>query len=343
MFTRRTLFVLGAGSSFEADLPLGTELATIIRRKMDIQFEDNSEPSGSGDYELYRHVIQTASKNGEDGAKYLKAARRISAGLGFSQSIDDFLDQHRSDADVNHYGKVAIVRAVLEAERASKLYFDKYDDTTNFNPDRFADTWFAKFMYMLGRNVASEDVAQIFDNVSFIIFNYDRCVEHYLQNALQRLYTLSETDAISTVDKLCIVHPYGDVGSLREVPFGAASANYYAIAKGIKTYTEQIAATDMMQKLATEVSKAECIVFLGFAYHSQNMRLIQPAARIPLRPVYGTAFKMSQSDEEIVLQQLSNFFETNVHALDRRKMMKIDNMLKCSALFDYYAKSLSGD
>jgi hypothetical protein len=39
MFTRRTLFVLGAGASFEADLPLGTGLAKAIRKKMDVRFE----------------------------------------------------------------------------------------------------------------------------------------------------------------------------------------------------------------------------------------------------------------------------------------------------------------
>ena len=44
------------------------------------------------------------------------------------------------------------------------------------------DTWLVKFMYMLGRGVPKENVREIFDNVSFIVFNYDRCVEFFLRN-----------------------------------------------------------------------------------------------------------------------------------------------------------------
>jgi hypothetical protein len=120
------------------------------------------------------------------------------------------------------------------------------------------------------------------------------------------------------------------------VPFGASRADYNTIAQGIKTYTEQIAAADVMEQLANEVSRAACIVFLGFAYHSQNMRLLKP-------PIYGTAYKMSESDVGIVSWQLVNFLENGVSVQDRQRMIKIENKITCSDLFDYYAKSLSGD
>jgi hypothetical protein len=340
VFARRTLFILGAGSSFEAGLPLGTGLAKIIRDKMDVRFEHFSTPIGSGDHDLYAHLAHVHHQHAD---AFWHAAQRIGTGLGFSQSIDDFLDQHRSDAYLNHYGKATIVRAVLEAEKSSILSFDPNSETDQFDPDRFAHTWFAKFMYMLGRGVPRENVAEIFDNVSFIIFNYDRCVEHFLENALKRLYNLSDQDAISIVSDLRIIHPYGQVGSLRNVPFGASRANYDAIARDIKTYTEQIAAADVMQDLATEVTEAGCIVFLGFAYHSQNMRLLAPSAQITSKPIYGTAFKMSDSDVAIVSRQLVNFFESRVSVQERHNMIKIENKLTCSDLFDYYAKSLSGD
>jgi hypothetical protein len=340
VFVQRTLFILGAGSSFEAGLPLGTALAKIIRDKMDVRFERFSEPIGNGDHDLYAHLVHV---NRQQNDAFWHAAQRIGTGLGFSQSIDDFLDQHRSDPVVNRYGKAAIARAVLEAEHNSKLYFERHNETSIFDPDKFADTWFAKFIYMLGRGIPRENVAEIFDNVSFIIFNYDRCVEHFLENALQRLYALNEQDAISIVADLRIFHPYGHVGTLREVPFGASRANYNTIAQGIKTYTEQIAAADVMKELADEVSRAACIVFLGFAYHSQNMRLLAPPARISAKPMYGTAFKMSDSDVSIVSRQLVNFLENRVRVQDRQNMIKIENKLTCSNLFDYYAKSLSGD
>ena len=175
MFTRRTLFILGAGSSYEAGLPAGIELAKIIRNKMDVRFERSAEPIGSGDYGLYAHITHMHRQPGDG---FWQAARRIKAGLGFAQSIDDFLDQHRSDDYVNLYGKAAIVRSILEAEAKSKFYFDRFVEPDGFDPDEFADTWFSKFMYMLGRGIPKENVSEIFDNVRFVVFNYDRCVEH---------------------------------------------------------------------------------------------------------------------------------------------------------------------
>jgi len=123
---------------------------------------------------------------------------------------------------------------------------------------------------MLGRGVPKENVSEIFDRVSFINFNYDRCVEHFLFHALQKLYTLPEKDAKAIVDNLNIIHPYGIVG---DGDFGNTSADYVALADGIKTYTEQVGNADVMLSLGAEVARAEAMVFLGFAYHSQNMEL----------------------------------------------------------------------
>ncbi len=109
-----------------------------------------------------------------------------------------------------------------------------------FDPARISDTWFVKFMYMLGRGVPKENVREIFNNVSFIVFNYDRCVEFFLRNALRVLYGISNNEAQEVVDGLSFVHPYGVVGG---VPFGATSANYLQLAYGMKTYTERTAAS----------------------------------------------------------------------------------------------------
>jgi hypothetical protein len=230
MFKRRTLFILGAGASHEACLPLGTKLAKIIREKMDIRFERGFTPIGSGDHDLYAHITHAHPQEAD---AFQQAAWRIGKGLGLAQSIDDFLDQHRSDRYLNHYGKVAIARAVLEAERGSKLYFDSHNIHTGedeFDPDKFANTWFSRFIYMLGRGVPREEVGQIFDNVSFIIFNYDRCVEYFLENAIQRLYNLDGNDAIAIVDKLRIIHPMG----------GSARFAKYLLARPARTTTRSL-------------------------------------------------------------------------------------------------------
>jgi hypothetical protein len=197
-------------------------------------------------------------------------------------------------------------------------------------------------MYMLGRGISKDDVSKIFDNVSFIVFNYDRCVEHFLYHGLQKLYGIGERDAAAILAELNIIHPYGQVGDyLDGVAFGATSADYYALAQGIKTYTEQIAAGDLMAQIEAEFHRAECIVFLGFAYHSQNMRLLKPSVQLNTKNVFGTAKGMSDADTNVVVHQIAEFFKS-MTGTERDAKLKLENRLTAAGLFDEYAKSLTG-
>ena len=259
--------------------------------------------------------------------------------IGFAQSIDDFLDQHRTNHHVTQYGKAAIVKSVLEAERKSKLYYQPHTEET-FDQTRFADTWFLKFIHMLGREVPRENVSQIFDHVSFIIFNYDRSVEYFLRNALSNLYSIHLDQAQSIVDDLAIIHPYGLIPA--QTSFGATRANYIKLAADIKTYTEQIADADLKTQLTDQILRAECIVFLGFAYHAQNIRLLQPAEGMAAKRTYGTAYGMSNADRDLTAHQLAGFFSSDIPAVGRLALIQLDNSLTAAGLFDYYAKSLSG-
>ena len=56
MFNRQTLFVSGAGSSADIDLPVGKKLAENIGEKMDIRFEFGNKQIGSGDMDLYSQM-----------------------------------------------------------------------------------------------------------------------------------------------------------------------------------------------------------------------------------------------------------------------------------------------
>jgi hypothetical protein len=56
MFHRPTLFVIGAGASTEAGMPIGPKLAAAIGKKMDIRFERFNEQVGNGDSQLYWQI-----------------------------------------------------------------------------------------------------------------------------------------------------------------------------------------------------------------------------------------------------------------------------------------------
>jgi hypothetical protein len=184
------------------------------------------------------------------------------------------LDIHRSNGTLNIYGRAAIAKEILEAEKGSKLYFNQARGES-FDPTRIADTWFVKFMHILSRGIIRENVSQIFQQVSFVSFNYDRCVKHFLTHALQRSHAIRADQAAQITSMLRIIHPhYGVIGDLDRVPFGATRAKYIELAGGIKTYTEQVGGRELSDQLTEEISRADCIVFLGFAYHRQNMHIL---------------------------------------------------------------------
>lgn len=214
MFKRQTLFVLGAGSSAEVGLSPGTKLAETIGGKLDIRFEHGMEHIGQGDLDLYQNVTRPRStSSGEHRSEFQFAAWRIRDGIRLAQSIDDFLDLHRSDRFMTTYGKAAIVKSVLEAERNSKLHYNRFDPAVReaFNPALIAGTWFVKFMHMLGRGILKESAETLLSRVLFINFNYDRCLEHFLSNAIQHLYSFRDQDLPTVLGGLRVIHPYGAI------------------------------------------------------------------------------------------------------------------------------------
>jgi hypothetical protein len=48
MLKQKTLFVLGAGPSYEVKLPVGLELAKTIATKLDVRFSDYNRNVGPG-------------------------------------------------------------------------------------------------------------------------------------------------------------------------------------------------------------------------------------------------------------------------------------------------------
>jgi hypothetical protein len=96
-----------------------------------------------------------------------------------------------------------------------------------------------------------------------------------------------------------------------------------------------------MEQIEERFHRAECIVFLGFAYHSQNMHLLKPSNPLNTKNVFGTAKGMSDADTNVVLDQMADFFNS-MSRDERTTKLKIENKLTAAALFDEYAKSLTG-
>lgn len=345
MFKQQTVFIVGAGASAEYDLPVGAQLATTISNKLNVLYDDFGRTLKNGDKDLWNQINQV-HQNEEQ--QYQAAAWLIRDGVLLSNSIDDFLDVHRDNSRAILVGKAAIVRSILEAERKSKLYFDNSDRSNRMPIAKAEKTWLVKLMRVLGRGVPLSEANTIFKNVSFIVFNYDRCIEHFFFNALKHLYNIDDRASSEIMKTLRIYHPYGKVADLPYeerggIGFGGSphglQAPYVSLSQRIRTYTEQIDDRDEIEIMRQELVNAENIVFLGFAFHDQNLRLIKPQIALEQKEIYGTAFGMSDNDINVVKYQLSQFYLQKIRSImvDRSRLA---STMTCGQLFDHYAKSL---
>jgi hypothetical protein len=109
---------------------------------------------------------------------------------------------------------LAIVRSILSAERNSLLYFEQIGPKSKMDFNKLTDTWYISFFQLLTENCTKEDLEERFKQVKLIVFNYDRCIEHFIYYALQNYYRLSNIEASELMEYLEIYHPYGVVGTL---------------------------------------------------------------------------------------------------------------------------------
>ncbi|MCH9012181.1 MAG: hypothetical protein IIA68_03840 [Proteobacteria bacterium] len=343
MFQSKTLFVVGAGASQEARLPTGNELTDTIANKVDIQFGEFTKQF-RGSFEIARaltlHVEGVGGQPG-DVNDYFAACRHIRDAMPQASSIDDFID-HQGDDKVELCGKLAIVHSILEAEKNSLLFVNEREARPTLNFDGLDGTWYKSFMQILIEGSRKENINQLFEGMSFITFNYDRCIEHFLFHALQNYYRIKPDEAANIMQGFKILHPYGMVGRMQwqgeavGTAFGAdvGGRNLLSLAGEIKTYTERIEDEEAITEMRQVVQEAETIVFLGFAFHQQNMRLIKPAPQGNAKRIFATAKGISQGDSALVTKQIKNLFGTNPRVYLRHDLF-------CFGLFDEFRRSLS--
>lgn len=365
MFHRKTLFIIGAGAGADVNLPVGSQLALDIHHRTKVSASHfGTLESGTFDREFALSFFEGGKGQGHD---YYGAFRLIHRGVLFANSIDDYLNIHEGTPDVIEVGKAAIIRSILNAERHSHLFVDPSNVKNTLYPMKAHDSWMVKFMRVLGPGRKVSEVDKVLDEVAFINFNYDRCLEHFLMHALHLQYGISKQRAAEIVGRATIIHPYGSAGPLERLPFGGIEherLDYLDLSKRIRTYNEQIEEESTLSSIEASIRNADCLVFLGFAYHKQNMDLLfgKHAASQKTKLIFGTALGMSKADRSEVKSRLMDLFpeydpedefdndDAGLFGLRMPRPLKvklndhinIENELTCAELFDYYAKSLAG-
>lgn len=302
MFQKRTVFVIGAGCSYELDLPLGRELLDCIYETIT---EEDTEK-----HQVFRGAfLRCGVPNANlDVDRRFKA---FAAGLSATPSIDQYLHFHRHDEAMVMLGKCAVATEILYAEANSKLG----EGTVG---GQLPSCWLRWLFHLMNESASRESPVELFSNVSFICFNYDRTIEVFILRAIQALVHCTYEDAKQMLQHLSIWHPYGVVGGHEigqpgiAVSPGSFTENridefaVLAAARRLQTFTEGMADQDERGAIRSKLAEADQIVFLGFSYLEQNMELLQ-LRPLPTRAtmIHGTVYGLSPPDAVLAKQAIA--------------------------------------
>lgn len=280
----RTVFIVGAGASKEFNLPTGAELKNKISDLLSFA-QTYYEPSSRSSiiFQTLELAVKLQITNSHIDDLCQKAIK-IKQALPYAISIDNLIDAHKDDPDIALISKITISQAILQAEEDSRLRSNP-PESGIMSSEMINQTWMLPFFKFFTESCKFEDLESRANEISFICFNYDRCIERFMYCSLLNYYSRPQLDTINIVNKLEILRPYGDVGNLyhwgedEQITFGcrASSPDLLRSSKRLKTFTEGTnpnSATIM--NIHSRVANAKKLVFLGFGYHDLNMSLLTP-------------------------------------------------------------------
>lgn len=290
MIEKPTVFVIGAGAGVPFGFPTGADLT--------------AEMAADG-----IRVPETATTHRDSALteKIRGETRRLAKAVRNAQpkSIDDFLRERGEFADV---GKLLIAAHLSKFEKPGVLF--EYG---------MPEHW---LRYLWHEMQARPDDFLLRNKAAFIVFNYDRCVEHFFTNVMASAYQVSRDDAWRTIRGF-ITHAHGDLGE--DIPTdtdGACARDWKSegarsfkppetideteiAAKRIRFFWEEAPeARDRRESIDRLLQDAQYVVFLGFGYIASNLELFRvlfdrgDSANAP--EIFGSCYGMRARERQSV-------------------------------------------
>lgn len=299
MIKEKTLFILGAGASHTYGYPLGVGLRSYIIKSYADALNNLKRVVSDGDKEF-----------GSDSQLFINKFK-----MSADTSIDIFLSKF---PEFEFVGKMAIVYSILQAEKHS-LFLESLNDHKRDRNEQ-NDDWMWHLYDILTRQYNSiKSISKInFDNISFVTFNYDRSLEHFLFTSLENGFNYKHIggDPKELFDKISIEHVYGKVVDLpweeNNICLGYKSFN-----TGHSSITDWIdnirviydRSTINLDSIHSKIREANRIYFLGFGYDITNLELLGiPDNLSANQKIFGTALGLYR--EEIAF--VKSIFSKNV-------------------------------
>lgn len=320
MFSKPTVFVVGAGAGVDYNMPLGKDLKENIASKLtaneDPLWQVHMTPMG-----LVRH---------QEADQYRALKSLIASNMDRAESIDNFLHTHSENQKLVTIGKTAIAYCILEAERGSS-FMPRGRDTDYFSYlAKPTESWLSRFCTMALTGILRSEARTAFEQVTIVTFNYDRCIEMYLVDHIKDYLDIPLETAREIVDSIDIIHVYGKVGKLpwqsgpsSEVEYGAhlSPEQMSAVSKEIRTFTERLEEDDTQQRIDAALGAAELIVFSGFSFGYSNWEFLECSWPGNPKTAIAGLYGVSKPNQENIASRLRDYLhptsEVTVHTFDK--------------------------
>jgi len=274
----KTVFILGAGASCPYGFPSGSEL----REQIISVYVSDFEAYLNARARVKVLIPQELSKAKEFTDKFRKSTK----------SIDLFL---ALNPEFKETGKRAIIFRILRAEKQSHFREQsKHKDQ---------DWYTLLFECMTKGFVKKDDYSRFCENdVSFITFNYDRSLEHFLYDSLLNSFVGIGGDKIAEqLNRIKVIHVFGKVAPLEwqdrngvEYRQEINSVNADELIKNLRTIYEGMENPEL-KEAKDLIGKAKSIYFLGFGYAKENLDVLGiPEILSTGQLVYGTALGLTE-------------------------------------------------
>jgi hypothetical protein len=293
VFSKPTVFIIGAGASAHYGFPTGESLVHEVIQKAEVArkyFLDHRDIHGG--YlpgfirdEFPNHQLNAPYHPGweKTGETFRKLAERLRAVDPLV--IDYFLGQN---AELQTAGKILIAWIIREAE--TKFHRWEEDPQRNRTSDRY--NWVRFVLHRLAVPCEkSEDLKR--NNVTFITFNYDTSLEDRIERGLRQISLFDQKDIAEFISPDRFLHVYGTIRNdtyptytplmpLHQ-PGGKIDLQHAAqffdqmhcISKGIRTIDPHDKVDDViLTRARNAIKSATCFYVLGFGFDRNNCRRI---------------------------------------------------------------------
>jgi len=283
MINKPTVFILGAGASFDFGFPVGSKLRAQIV---------NSTKRGNA---IWKGLWDMGCYTESDILKFHNAF----AGSG-QESIDAFLERR---TDFIEIGKAAIALALIPCEETEKI----------FTSELFGNNWY-DFVFAQMTEGADSLEKFVENKLSFVTYNYDRSLTEYLCTAIARTYNIQGDKLAETMRNIPIIHLHGKLGhmwyeqcnNIREYNPNTQAKFAKIAADEIKIIHEPIENLPQFRTTLEICKQAKVICFLGFGYHSKNIERLHMELW-GKKEIWGTTFGLTRNQQSRLLHRLHNY------------------------------------